>query len=306
MLHRRIGRALAIAPDDDDILAADAARHADQADDGAICAAASARAARRCRPVARLRRSHRARRARPPSRPPAGRPSASSTELRLIDVLLHPGLRLRDPGDATHRTSPSCPRSPATSGSSTSCPRPPPARPRLSLGLGRHPTGPRAAATRRPLIERERTTESSRCSKAPAASPTSKSTWAAPADLFDELARSTTSPKSVPSNTTGASASCGPGRRRRPAHDAALGHAIQFATPHDDHWTTFECAARLALLEIETGQHRRHRSSASSSHPLAAKLGHGAASGSTRGRSRALAALDPTSRAIPFPCHRPN
>ncbi len=48
MLHRRIGRALVIAPDDDDTLAADAARHADRADDAALCAAASARAARRC------------------------------------------------------------------------------------------------------------------------------------------------------------------------------------------------------------------------------------------------------------------
>jgi hypothetical protein len=48
MLHRRIGRALAIVPDDD-ILAADAARHPDQADDGAICAAASASSGRPAR-----------------------------------------------------------------------------------------------------------------------------------------------------------------------------------------------------------------------------------------------------------------
>ncbi|MGD9526846.1 MAG: hypothetical protein AB7V44_08655 [Pseudonocardia sp.] len=97
MLHRSIGRALAIVPDDD-ILAADAARHADQADDGVICAAASAKAARRCvrllayddaaEHVARGRRHARRLDAR----------QRVVHEIRLIDVLLHPGLRLRDTG----------------------------------------------------------------------------------------------------------------------------------------------------------------------------------------------------------------
>ena len=99
MLHRRIGRALAIVPnDDDDILAADAARHADQADDGAICAAASARAARRCvRLLAYDEAAEHVARGRRHARRLDARQRVVH-EIRLIDVLLHPGLRLRDPG----------------------------------------------------------------------------------------------------------------------------------------------------------------------------------------------------------------
>ena len=98
MLHGRIGRALAAEPDPDDMLAADAARHADAADDSVTCAAASIRAARRCLRLlaydeaaahVEVGRAH-ARRLESRQR--------IAHEVRLIDVLVHPALRLRDPG----------------------------------------------------------------------------------------------------------------------------------------------------------------------------------------------------------------
>ncbi len=99
MLHARIGCVLNQTPDPDDNLAADAARHADAGHDSATCAAACIRAARRClRLVAyddaeeliELGRTH-ARRLHPGQR--------VTLESQLIHVLLHPGLRLRQPGD---------------------------------------------------------------------------------------------------------------------------------------------------------------------------------------------------------------
>ena len=99
MLHGRIGAVLDAAPDPDDALAADAARHADAAGDSATCSNASARAARRCvrlgayrdaeEHVARGRRH--ARRLPPQQRVPI--------DLRLIHIVLHPALRLHDRSD---------------------------------------------------------------------------------------------------------------------------------------------------------------------------------------------------------------
>ena len=99
MVHARIAPVLAARPDPDDSLAADAARHADAGGDCATCAAACVRAARRCvrllayrdaEELVALGRSHAGRL--------APRPECRS-RLELIHVLLHPGIRLRDPGE---------------------------------------------------------------------------------------------------------------------------------------------------------------------------------------------------------------
>jgi DNA-binding SARP family transcriptional activator len=98
MLHDRIGKTLLATPDPDDILAADAARHANAADDGATCAAASVRAAQRClRLLAYPEAAAHVATGRQHARRLQSRQRVA-LDLQLVDVLLHPGLRLRDPG----------------------------------------------------------------------------------------------------------------------------------------------------------------------------------------------------------------
>jgi hypothetical protein len=99
MLHGRIGAVLDAAPDPDDALAADAARHADAAGDSATCANASARAARRCVRLGAYRdaEEHVARGRRHARRlPPQQR---VQIDVRLIHIVLHPALRLHDRSD---------------------------------------------------------------------------------------------------------------------------------------------------------------------------------------------------------------
>ena len=99
MLHTRIGVVLESAPDPDDTLAADAARHADAGGDSATCARACLRAARRCLRVGAHRdaESH-ALRGRTHARRLPYR-QRIPIDLQLIHTLLHPALRLHDPGD---------------------------------------------------------------------------------------------------------------------------------------------------------------------------------------------------------------
>jgi len=98
-LHAGIAGVLAAQPDPDASLAADTARHADAAGDSETCAAACVRAAQRCvrllaygdvEEIVALGRSH-ARRLETRARMHA--------DLELIYFLLHPGVRLRDPGE---------------------------------------------------------------------------------------------------------------------------------------------------------------------------------------------------------------
>jgi DNA-binding SARP family transcriptional activator len=98
ILHARIAAVLADTPDPDDTLAGDAARHADLAGDSARCATACVRAANRCLRVlayqeaealAELGRRH------------AVRLEARDRvrhEIALLQVLLHPGVQLHRPG----------------------------------------------------------------------------------------------------------------------------------------------------------------------------------------------------------------
>jgi hypothetical protein len=65
-----------------------------------------------------------------------------------------------------------------------------------------------------------------------------------------------------------------------------LQQAIRFADARGEHWVLFECAARLALLEIEVGADATQR--CAQLDPLAAMLGHG---GSERQYAQAIRAL---------------
>jgi DNA-binding SARP family transcriptional activator len=98
LLHARIATVLATVPDPDGTLAADTARHADAGAASAICASACAQAGSRClrllayaeaEELIALGRRHAAR------LEPQQRIRA---ELALLRLLLHPGLRLRNPG----------------------------------------------------------------------------------------------------------------------------------------------------------------------------------------------------------------
>ena len=55
----------------------------------------------------------------------------------------------------------------------------------------------------------------------------------------------------------------------------ALGRAIALAARHGDHWVTFECTARLALLELESGNVEAAERLCPDLVPLASKLGEG-------------------------------
>lgn len=123
LLHGRIAAALAEAPDPDDTLAADAARHADAGEDSGVCAAACVRAAGRCLRVlayaeaealVNLGRGH-ARRLPPRER--------LRTDVALIQLLLHPGLRLRHPGALASEIADICAEA-QRQGSRASWPRP--------------------------------------------------------------------------------------------------------------------------------------------------------------------------------------
>jgi DNA-binding SARP family transcriptional activator len=285
MLHRRIGRALVIFPDDDDTLAADAARHADQADDATICAAASARAARRCvRLLAYDEAAAHVARGRGHARRLDARQRVVH-EIRLIDVLLHPGLRLRDPGALRTELAELCALAQQLG-----------LVDELSAGLTLlarvYHWGwgdiPRARALLQrsvdvisradhPLVEP--LLQAARClAYLEIDMPRTRG-------LFDELARLGELAEASHQYHWGRGLVLAWSGEVAEAHDE-LQQAIRFADAHGDHWVQFECAARLALLEIEAGADVMEL--CAQLDPLAAKLGQ---RGSERQYAQAIRAL---------------
>jgi DNA-binding SARP family transcriptional activator len=252
MLHARIAAVLAALPDPDDILAADAARHADAAADSATCSSACVRAARRCvrllaygeaDELVSLGRTH-ARRLAPAAR--------LRTELELIHVLLHPGIRLRQPGDLGRELTDLCADAQRLGLDAE-----------LTIGLSLlarvHHWGwgdiPRARA----LLDRAvRLIDSSR---APSIEPLLECArclayleidMPRTAQLFDELRTLHALAEQSVQYQWGRGL-VDAWRGDSDAARAALTRAIELATRSTDHWIMFECIARLVLLELEEG-----------------------------------------------------
>ena len=285
MLHRRIGRALAIVPDDDDILAADAARHADQADDGAICAAASARAGRRCvRLLAYDEAAEHVARGRRHARRLDARQRVVH-EIRLIDVLLHPGLRLRDPGTLRTELAELC----ALAGQLGLVDELSAALTLLARvyhwGWGDIPRAGALLQRSVDVISRadhpmvEPLLQAARCLAY------LEIDMPRTYDLFDELVRLGELAEASHQYHWGRGLVLAWSGAVAEAHDE-LKQAIRFADARGDHWVQFECTARLALLEIEVGADAMQL--CAQLNPLAAKLGH---CGSEQQYARAIGAL---------------
>jgi hypothetical protein len=301
MLHARIGVVLASIADPDASLAADTARHADAGGDSATCAAACVRAAQRCLRLlvyteadqfVTLGRAH------TPHLPDSER---VATELLLIKVLLHPGVRLREPGDLTSELTDLCADAQrlGLDGELSSG---------LSLlarafhwGWGDIPRArilmERAATliegTREPNLEP--LLEGARCLAY------LEMDMDRTARLFDELGTL----HDLAAQSFQYQWGLGLVQAWRGHVDdarAALLRAIDLAARHGDHWVTFECTARLALLELETGQVAAAGPLCAHLTPLADRLGHGseqpyaaaisALAALARGESRSDAALD--------------
>ncbi len=251
-LHSRVGQVLNGAADPDDALAADAARHADAGQDSATCAAACIRAARRClrlvayddaEKLVELGRSH-ARRLPPKAR--------VAPEAQLIHVLLHPGLRLRQPGDLVRDATELCAEAQRIGDTAG-----------LTLGMALlariYHWGwsdlPKAAALMQRAMklmqaaekpDLEPLLEGARCLAY--LDIDMERTY----ELFEQLAGLEALV------TTSYQYQWGVGLVRAWAGEleearAALQRAIDLATAGADHWATFECTARLTVLELEAG-----------------------------------------------------
>ena len=282
MLHGRIGRVLNAAPGPNDALAADAARHADAGHDSATCATACIRAARRClRLVAyeaaeeliELGRSH-ARRLPPQAR--------VAVETQLIHVLLHPGLRLRQPGELVRDATDLCAEAQRLGDTAG-----------LTVGLQLlariYHWGwsdlPKAAALMQRAMkllaaaeepDLEPLLEGARCLAYLDIDMERTS------ELFEQLAGL------EDLAATSHQYQWGLGLVRAwagqlPEARAALLRAIDLAAAGDDHWATFECTARLCVLELEAGDLDAARPRSAALGSLAARLG-------TRGSEVAYAA----------------
>ncbi len=273
-LHARIGRVLGSLPDPDDSLAADTARHADAGGDSATCAAACARAARRCvrllayrqaEELVALGRSH-ADRLDPDAR--------VRIETELIHVLLHPGIRLRDPGQLRQALTDACADAQRLGLDAE-----------LSMGLlllaRVHHWGwgdiPRARA----LLQRAVTVIET--SRGPNIEPLLEGArclayleidMARTARLFDELAGL----QALVERSAQYQWGRGLVEAWRGHIDAArdgLTRAIELAKSSTDHWMTFECTARLAIFELEAGADEAAGRLCAELGPLADKLGEG-------------------------------
>jgi tetratricopeptide (TPR) repeat protein len=288
-LHARIGTVLASQPDPDDSLAADAARHADAGGDSATCASACTRAARRCvrllayreaDELVALGRSH-ARRLDPAARVKA--------ETELIHVLLHPGIRLRDPGELRQALTEVCAEAQRLGLDAE-----------LSTGLfllaRAYHWGwgdmPRARA----LLQRAVTVIES--SRGPNIEPLLEGArclayleidMPRTARLFDELGAL----QALVERSAQYQWGRGLVEAWRGRIDAArdgLTSAIELASSSTDHWMTFECTARLALFELEAGADEAAGRLCAELAPLAEKLGEG----SERAYAAAVSAVHST------------
>jgi DNA-binding SARP family transcriptional activator len=273
MLHARIATVLAAQADPDDSLAADVVRHADAAADSATCAPACARAARRCvrllaygdaAALVMLGRSH-AQRLDPTTR--------VHVEIELMYILLHPGISLRDP-DLGRDVGELCAEAQRLGLDAE-----------LSMGLyllarvyhwgwGDIPRARALMERAVDVIERshgpnlEPLLEGARCLAY------LEINMPRTAQLFDELgALHVLAEHSVQYQW-------GVGlvelwRGNTDVARAALAEAIVLATASTDHWITFECTARLALVELEEGAPERAVELCGQLAPLAEKLGEG-------------------------------
>jgi tetratricopeptide (TPR) repeat protein len=265
---------LASIGDPDDSLAGEAARHADLGGDSATCATVCVRAARRCLrllaypdadALVALGRAHAQR------LPPAER---VTVELDLIHVLLHPGVRLRDPGELARDLSQLCAEAERLgldvqlSGGLSLLAR------AYHWGWGDIPRArvlmQRAAQliedTREPNLEP--LLEGARCLAY------LEMDMDRTARLFDELG----SLHALAAQSFQYQWGLGLVQAWRGDADqgrAALVRAIALATARSDHWVAFECTARLALLELETGAVAAAAALCAQLAPLAGKLGEG-------------------------------
>ena len=286
ILHARIADVLASLGDLDDSVAAETARHADLGDASATCAAASLQAARRClrlvayhdaEALVALGRRH-ARRLPVPDRVPA--------ELDLIHLLLHPGIRLREPGDLTRDLTDLCAEAQRLGLDA-----------QLSTGLSLLARAyhwgwgdiPRARALMQraaTLIEGARTPDIAPLLEGARCLAYLEMDMGRTATLFDELG----SLHALAARSVQYQWGLGLVQAWRGdvvSARAALSEAAALAAAGEDHWATFECTARGALLELEAGEIDAAVSLAARLAPLAAKLGEG----SEQHYARAVAAL---------------
>jgi DNA-binding SARP family transcriptional activator len=291
MLHGRIGVVLAATADPDDGLAADTARHADAGGDSRTCAWACLRAARRCLRLlgysdaerfVTLGRTHSRR------LPPVER---VAVELELIRVLLHPGVRLRDPGELTRDLSDLCAEAQQlgldaelSSG--------------LSLLARAYHWGwgdiPRARAlTQRaaqllegsPEPNAEPLLEAARCLAY------LEMDMDRTARLFDDLGAL----HGLAAQSFQYQWGLGLVQAWRgdvEAARAALTQAIDLAAARGQHWVSFECTARLALLELEAGERDAPGPLCAQLTVLAGRFGEG----SEQPYAQAISALDRIAR----------
>jgi hypothetical protein len=288
LLHHRIAAVLDGVPDPDHVLAADVARHADEGGDSRACAAACARAAERCLSVfayaeaealLELGRRHAARLA-PDDRIPA--------QVRLLQLLLHPGLRLRQPGELARDLADLCAAA-QQHGREGDFAKALHLLARVyHLSWGDVPRA-RALLSRAATVletasgqpDLEPLLESARClALLEMDMPRTRR-------VFEDLAA--IGPVIVESMRY----QWGLGLVLCWAGDAAgaraaLAQARDLAGAAGDHWAEFECSARLAMLEVETGAPRTAVELASELGPLALTLGPG---GSEEAFAAAVSAL---------------
>ena len=288
LLHHRIAAVLDGVPDPDRILAADVARHADEAGDSRVCAAACARAAQRClslfayaeaETLLELGRRHAARLA-PNDRIPV--------QVRLLQLLLHPGLRLRQPGDLARELAELCADA-QRHGRENDFAKALHLLARVyHLSWGDIPRA-RALLLRAVTVleqgsgqpDLEPLLEGARCLAL------LEMDMPRTQRVFEDLAA--IGPVIVESMRY----QWGLGLVLCWAGDAggaraALGQARDLAGKGGDHWAEFECSARLAMLEVETGAARTAVELASELGPLALRLGPG---GSEEAYAAAVLAL---------------
>lgn len=275
LLHQRIAAVLDTVPDRDLVLAADVARHADEGGESRICAAACTRAAQRCLSVfaydeaevlLELGRRHAARLA--PD-------DAIPVQVRLLQLFLHPGLRLRQPGELARELAELCAAAQRHGRESDFATALHVLARVYHLSWGDVPRA-RALLSRAATVletvngqpDLEPLLESARClALLEMDMPRTRR-------IFEDLAA--IGPAVVGSMRY----QWGLGLVLCWAGDAAgaraaLREACDLAAAGGDHWAEFECSARLAVLEVETGDARTAVELASELEPLALRLGPG-------------------------------